>query len=84
MTGRHRGESASGKGTRDLSTGEEAQVASEILGREATYEDTGSHMTIFNHQIDYDLDDSYEDQAKNARDTIRRSLKQENIPEDEK
>lgn len=84
MTGRHRGPDPSGKGKRNLSVGEEEQVAEEILGRPATNADTAPNNTVSGHQIEYDLDASYEDQATNARESVKRTLRRESLPENEK
>lgn len=84
MTGKHRADEPSGKGRRDLSTDEEAQVAEEILGRPATVSDTASNVTISDHQIEYDLDESYEDQAIHARESVKKTLDPSVLPENEK
>lgn len=84
MTGRHLGPGPSGKGKRDLSYEEEARVAEEILGRPATNNDTAPISVHSGHQIEYDLDASYEDQAKNARESVRKSLNPNSLSENEK
>ncbi len=82
--GKHRADDTSGKGERNLSYEEEAAVAEEILGRPAKYSDTSPVSTYEDHKIKYDLDESYEDQAIHARETVKKTLDPDKLPENEK